>query len=323
MSHDLRSRPVAVIGLGLLGHGIAACFLCRGFRVIGLCHPSDDQRAILSNIDDLIQEAVSEQACAESLMSEWRGRFVLTTKVTDIRDCGFVVESVTEDAKIKAELFDTVEANVSEDIVIATNTSAIPISLLQQSLKHPQRFLGMHWAGPAHATRFIELIRGEQTGDAAFAITAELSRLLGKEPSLCRKDVPGFIVNRIAYAMYREALHLLETGVADAETIDTAMRNGLGLWAGICGPLRWIDISGGPALYAKAMRRVLPTLSKADDVPPVMQVLAAENARGSAGGHGFYDYTEEEAKRWAELYRRHAWRVGKMLDDEFPQNAAH
>jgi len=88
-----------------------------------------------------------------------------------------------------------------------------------------------------------------------------LARRLGKEPSVLQKEIPGFIVNRIGYAMYREALSLLEAGVADAETIDRSVRNALGLWATVCGPFRWIDLTGGPELYAKAMQHVLPTLN--------------------------------------------------------------
>lgn len=318
MAQNLRSRPVAVIGLGLLGHSIAACYLCRGFTVTGVCHSSDDQEAIRASIRCLIEEAVQEKACDQALLGEWPQRFTLTTDIASIRDCGFVIESVTEDPKIKQEVFDAAEAVIGPEVVIATNTSAIPISQLQTGRKHPERFLGMHWSSPAHATRFLELIRGDQTSDDALATTAEMARLLGKEPALCEKDVPGFIVNRLCYAMYREALHLLESGVADAATIDLAMRNALGLWADICGPLRWIDISGGPELYAKAMRRVLPTLSKADTISPVMDKLAAENARGSINGRGFYHYDQEEAKQWAALYRRNAWRLKRVHDEYFP-----
>jgi len=118
--------------------------------------------------------------------------------------------------------------------------------------------------------------------------------------------------------MIREALNVLEMGVADAETIDRACRNALGLWATMCGPLRWMDLSGGPALYAGAIRGVLPTLSNATELPRPLADLADSDARGIANGRGFYQYTEEEAARWEALFREHAWTVRELLNKYFP-----
>lgn len=118
--------------------------------------------------------------------------------------------------------------------------------------------------------------------------------------------------------MYREALHLVETGVADVETIDRSLRNTFGLWAASCGPFRWIDLTGGPALYARAMERVLPTLSSATTVPAPLAELAAANATGTTNGTGFYDYSAEEAREWEVRQRRYTWQVKKWLDEEFP-----
>jgi 3-hydroxybutyryl-CoA dehydrogenase len=315
----MSAEQVAVVGLGLLGRGIAASFLGHGFTVVAVesgQQQLDDARPV---IEKMIEELITLGGFDARLRSEWSSRYRPTTGFEMLKDCAFVVESVTEDPAIKNQAFDAIEAVVSPTAIITTNTSAIPISLLQNGRRHPGRFVGMHWAGPAHATRFMELIRGDQTSDAAFHATEAMALRVGKDPCLCQKDVPAFIANRIGYAMYREALHLLETGVADAETIDNAVRNSLGLWATICGPLRWIDISGGPVLYAKSMKRVLPTLSKADDLSPVIQNLANAGALGTINGRGFFQYTPEEGKRWEELYRQHAWRVGRMQNEYFPQ----
>ena len=113
----------------------------------------------------------------------------------------------------------------------------------------------MHWAEPAYATRFLEIIQGEHSSEMVLKATMDLCRAVGKDPCIVRQDLPGFIANRLGYAMYREAAYLLERGVADVETIDGAFRNACGLWATFCGPFRWIDITGGPALYAKVMTR--------------------------------------------------------------------
>lgn len=268
---------IGVVGLGLLGRGIVECFRAHGFEVVAVDR-SEEQRARVPGA---------------------------TGDFAQLANCTFVVESVTEDAGAKDEVLAAIEAVVSADTVIASNTSAIPISQLQARRAHPARFVGMHWAEPAGITRFMELIRGEHTSPETLATAEAMARRLGKDPCIVRKDIPGFIVNRIGYAMYREALHLLDTGVADAETIDRAVRNALGLWATVCGPFRWMDITGGPALYAKAMAPVLPALCNATEPSPTMQ-----RAR-------FHECSEDEQRRWEELYHRHAQRVGEMQREYF------
>lgn len=318
MSNSSNTECVAVVGLGLLGRGIAACFLANGFRVVGIDRNLDQHAEARQQLSLMMGELVELGGFDPKLRDEWHTRYTSTQDFEKVKDCSFIVESVTEDVATKEAVFDELESRLSTSIVIATNTSAIPISQLQQRRKVPARFVGMHWAEPAHATRFMELVRGAQTSDETLQITAAMARRLGKEPCICQKDVPGFIVNRIGYAMYREALNILQSGVADADTIDTAMRNAFGLWASVCGPLRWIDITGGPALYAKAMGHVVPSLNASAEVPKPIQKLAAEGACGITNGKGFYDYTKEEAHHWEDLYRKHAWRVSKMQNEYFP-----
>jgi 3-hydroxybutyryl-CoA dehydrogenase len=320
MSDTKNNECVAIVGLGLLGRGIAACFLGHGFHVIAIDRSEEKHVEARKQLAVMMGEMVDLGGFDPKLREEWTTHYTAATDFENIKNCSFVVESVTEDVAAKEAVFDALESKLSPSIVIATNTSAIPISQLQQRRKVPERFVGMHWAEPAHATRFMELIRGAQTSDETLQIAAVMGRRLGKEPCVCQKDIPGFIVNRIGYAMYREALNLLESGVADATTIDTAMRNALGLWATVCGPLRWIDITGGPELYAKAMQHVLPSLNTSPQVPSPIQKLSSEGARGIINGRGFYTYTEEETHRWEELYRKHAWRVAKMHSEYFPLN---
>ena len=154
---------------------------------------------------------------------------------------------------------------------------------MQEERRLPERFVGLHWSEHPHLTRFLEIIRGADTSDATAAAAVELAEGMGKNPGVVRKDVPAFIVNRIAYAMYREALQLIDDGVADPETIDRSVRNALGLWAAFCGPFRWIDTTGGPAMYGRAMNRVFPTLSNASAVPEFAQRLIDEECGRRAG----------------------------------------
>ncbi len=311
-------KTVGVAGLGLLGRGIAACLLGHGFRVVAFTRREATHDEARNYIDRAIHDLVERAGFPEELLQEWAERYEPVTSLEPMADCQFVIESVIEDMDTKQEVFDQLESLVTPDVPIASNTSALPISHLQQGRKHPQRFLGMHWAEPAHATRFLEIIRGEQTSDAALETAAGLAKAIGKEPSMVEKDVPAFIVNRIGYAMYREALNVLEMGVADVETIDRPVRNALGLRATMCGPFRWMDLTGGPALYGKAIEGVLPSLSNATELPKTMQDMREADARGVANGHGFYEYTEEEAKQWEDLLRRHAWTVRELMNQYFP-----
>jgi 3-hydroxybutyryl-CoA dehydrogenase len=248
----------------------------------------------------------------------WRSDLTQVTTYDALRSCSFVIESVADDVAVKQAVFDDIEHVVDSQAVVASNTSAIPISVLQQTRRHPEQFIGMHWAEPAHATRFMELIRGAATSDETVARTEALARRLGKDPTVCQRDIPGFIVNRIGYALYREALHLVESGVADMETVDRSIRNTLGLWAASCGPFRWIDLTGGPALYARSMGRVLPTLCNDPELPKLLRELAEQDARGVANGKGFYNYTSEDVECWEYRQRRHTWRVKDWADQEFP-----
>jgi 3-hydroxybutyryl-CoA dehydrogenase len=311
-------ETIGLAGLGLLGRGIAACLLGHGFRVVAFTRNEATHTAARDSIARAIGDLVDRAGWAPSLSHQWADRYEPVHSVEPMAECGFVVESVAEDLEAKARLFDQIEAVVGPEVPIASNTSAIPVSQLQRNRLHPERFVGMHWAEPAHATRFMEIVRGEQTADEPVATAIALARRIGKEPSLVEHDVPAFVANRLGYAIYREALNLLEQGIADVETIDRSFRNAAGLWATICGPFRWIDLTGGPALYAKAMQGVLPTLSNAAELPHTLRDLAAADARGIANGHGFYQYTPEEVHHWEELLREHAWTVRELMNRYFP-----
>jgi 3-hydroxybutyryl-CoA dehydrogenase len=224
-----------------------------------------------------------------------------------------VIESVDEDLAVKQAVFDRIEDTVSASVVVASNTSALPISILQRGRRRPERFIGMHWAEPCHATQFLEIVQGEQTSDATLQLALSLGRHLGKDPSVLLKDVPGFIANRLGYAVHREALHLLEMGVADMETIDRSYRNAVGIWATLCGPFRWMDLNGGPALYARAEQNVVGDLSISQEISPTMRQLARQDARGIANGHGFYEYTEVEATEWRRRLHERVWAVRDLI----------
>lgn len=306
---------VGVVGLGFLGRGIAACLLAHGMRVIAHVRSADSLRDAEEYIERAMHELVEHAGFPQSLPSEWRERIEFVYDFPAFRNADFAIESIVEDVETKNQVFDELEHVVAPHVPIASNTSSLSVTLLAERRTHPERLLGMHWAEPAYATRFIELIRGEKTSDAAFQSAVGLAIRAGKEPSLVQKDVPAFVVNRIGYAMLREALHLLETGVADAETIDRSFRHAVGLWASFAGPLRWVDLSGGPALYGKTMNNVLPTLSNATSITDGMRQMMENDDKGVVNGRGFYQYSPEDAKLWEERFRHSVWQVRRWEEE--------
>ena len=309
---------IGVVGLGLLGRGIAACCLAHGFRVVGYTQPDQPHEKAITYIDHAISDLIDRAGFDPGLIQTWQSKFESVESLDSFSACDFVIESIIEDLISKRKVFDQIEEFIGPEIPVGSNTSAIPITQLQQDRKNPDRFVGMHWAEPAHATRFLELIRGERTSEATFEKAAALAKRLGKEPSLVQKDVPGFIVNRIGYAMYREAAHMVDQGVADVETIDRSCRNAFGLWAAMCGPFRWIDITGGPEMYAKSIERVLPSLcSENDRLPELLERLKQEGAGGQPTGSGFYEYNPDSLD-WQERYHEFAWRAKALLDEFYP-----
>ncbi|HZZ42494.1 MAG TPA: 3-hydroxyacyl-CoA dehydrogenase family protein [Tepidisphaeraceae bacterium] len=314
----MNQQTVGVAGLGLLGRGIVACLLSHGFRVIGYARSQqtrDEARTyVASAINDLIQRG----GFPKTLAAEWSTRYIQAKSIHEFASCDFVIESIFEDLDAKRDLFDQLEAVVGPVIPIASNTSALPISTLQKGRKHPERFIGTHWAEPCHLTRFLEVIRGDATNDATADAAMSLARRAGKDPSLVRKDVEGFIVNRIGYAMFREAFWLLENGVADVETIDRSFSNAISVWANIAGPFRWMDLTGIPA-YAAVMERLWPKLSCTTKVPDLMRSLVDSGAKGISNGRGFYSYTPEESARWEERLIENVWKNRPAIAAQEPK----
>jgi 3-hydroxybutyryl-CoA dehydrogenase len=152
-------KTVGVVGLGLLGRGIAACLLGHGFRVVAYTRRQATHDEARAYIERAIRDLVQHAGFAPELIDAWPERYTPVDTIQAVADCGFVIESVAEDQTVKRQVFDEIEAAVGRGVPIASNTSSLPITCLQQGRKQPDRLLGMHWAEPAHATRFLELIR--------------------------------------------------------------------------------------------------------------------------------------------------------------------
>ena len=198
-----------------------------------------------------------------------------------------------------------------DETVITSNTSAIPISILQRDTKVPGRFIGLHWAEPSHTTRFLEIICGDQSDIAKAEWLYELSHRWQKEPTLVRKDIRGFITNRLMCAMYREAFNLVENGYASVEDVDRACRNNAGYWMTLVGVFRWMDLTGVPA-YHTVMKDLFPTLSNETKIPKLIDDIVQSGGKGILNGHGFYEYTPEEAKLWHDTFEQFSYEIRRL-----------
>src|SRR3954452_6265904 len=311
-SNAKTESAVAVIGLGLMGRSIATCLLSSGARVTGVTDDLEASAGAPERIRRLLAEMTREGFLtdpAEAVMK----RFRMTDNLKDVADAEIVFESVPEDLNLKRQLFQELEGIVSENCILATNTSAIPISLLQQDAQHPERILGVHWDDPAHIRRFLEIIPGTATSRECVEHIATLAATWGKEPSLLRKEIRGFITNRISYAMFREACHLVDSGVCSVEDVDRALRNDVGWWMPFAGPFRYMDLMGVEAYY-RVMRDLLPDLSTDPGIPKLIRDVVEGGGRGITNGRGFYQYSPEEAKSWQEKFLAFNYQIRRLMD---------
>jgi 3-hydroxybutyryl-CoA dehydrogenase len=301
---------VGVVGLGLMGCSITTCLLMAGHRVVAIAPLPIDVPTAHPRIHEHLQKSLEEGLVTENPDYFFKNLLISEDYAT-LSDCQLVIECTLENLVIKKSVYEKIEAVVSTETVITSNTSAIPISILQKEVKHPERFFGLHWAEPSHTTRFLEVICGDLSDVSKGEWLYELSHHWGKEPTLVRKDIRGFITNRLMYALYREAFNLVENGYATVEDVDRACRNNAGYWMTLVGPFRWMDLTGVPA-YHTVMKDLFPTLSNSVEMPKLIDDIVKDGGKGVANAHGFYPYTAEEAQLWRETFEAFSYEIREL-----------
>ena len=302
--------PMGVVGLGLMGSSICVCLLMAGHPVVAVAPlPVDLEQArprMLRHLEYARQHNMIRQS-PEELMRN----LVITEDYSLLAPCKIVLECTIEDISIKKSVYEKIEPHISEEALLTSNTSAIPITRLQELTRHPRRFFGLHWAEPSHTTRFLEIICGDESDIIWGEYLYELSHYWGKEPILVRKDIPGFITNRLMYAMYREAMFLVENGYATVEDVDRSCRNNAGYFMTLAGVFRWMDLTGVKA-YHTVMQELLPTLHNGTEVPRMIDEIVKEGGNGISNAHGFHEYTEEEAREWEKIFREFSYKIREL-----------
>lgn len=286
-------RTVALIGAGTMGPGMAAVFASHGFDVrLADIKPDVLERArgTVETVYAVLQQG--ELLSAEQVAAARPRIAFVPDPIRALEGADFVVEAIPERADLKQQLFAEAERHVGPEAILASNTSGIPITELGRAVQRPERVVGMHWSNPPHLIPVIEVIRGARTGDAAVATTRRVVERLGMIPVVVRRDVPGFVENRILYAIMREALHLLEEGIASAEDIDTIVKWGIGYKLAVIGPLELLDVAGLD-IYHSVASYLNADLSSRADVSPLVRQKVAAGELGIKTGRGLFAYTPE------------------------------
>jgi 3-hydroxybutyryl-CoA dehydrogenase len=295
-----QSVRVGVVGLGLMGTSIVTCLAAAGHPVVGIDKDAGRRRALKRRVSVLLHDMRREKLLSREPAMALR-HLRTSSDFGALRNCGLVIESIFENLAEKRTVLRDIEGAVAPNALIGSNTSALPVTELQRGARHPSRILGIHWGEPAHILRFLEVICGDETDLRNAQKVLRLAGMWNKEPTLVRRDIRGFIANRIMYAMMREAFYLVENGFATVEDVDRSVRNDLGYWITMAGPFRYMDLTGIPA-YAAVMRDLLPDLDCAKDTPKLMRRVVASGARGISNENGFYSYTATEAKSWEKRF---------------------
>jgi 3-hydroxybutyryl-CoA dehydrogenase len=304
---------VVVVGTGTMGVGIAAGFLAYGTDTVVLGRDQTKYAALTQAI----------QACAASVNPQWleRGGKLLIGNITewnDWTDTQCVIETVSERLDLKKLIFADLDRRAPAHIPIGSNSSGFPISAIAGDLSGAHRMFNTHYFMPAHIVPLVEIVMGERSDPALAKVLCGLYRAHHKKPVLVKKDIPGFLANRIQHALMREALSLVENDIATPEDIDTAVRYSFGFRYAAVGPMTQKEISGWEGMTLAA-ELIYPSLSNITAPPPCVTNLVKSGKTGIAKGVGFREWSPAAATKVKQQYEERlkaAFEVLKIAPDE-------
>ena len=289
-------QKIGIVGGGLMGHGIAYLFAAAGHNV-GVFEPAAELRASLPQRLRAIADLLDDDPA-------FIGRIAAHDALAPaLQDAAFVFEAAPEKLPLKQQIFAEIEQLVATDTILASNSSAIPSTEIGRHLAHRERVIGTHFWNPPHLVPLVEVVQNEKTGDDVVRRTMALLRDAGKTPVHVRRDVPGFVGNRLQHAMKREAIALVAAGVCDAETVDIVVREGFGARTAVLGPMEQSDLVGlnltldiAEVLYAHLDRTPGPH--------PFLRDKVDSGKLGMKTGEGLRTWTPEAAEAVRERLSR-------------------
>ncbi|MCB2229017.1 MAG: 3-hydroxyacyl-CoA dehydrogenase family protein [Desulfarculaceae bacterium] len=289
-----RQHKVGVLGAGLMGHGIAQ-LLARGGCLVTLY---DQDQAVLASAPERIRQSFAVLIKLGLVTPEQMERALANiTLCQDLaglcQERDFIIEAVSENLALKQKIFAALEEEAPASCILASNTSTISIQKIAQGLRHPERVLGTHFWNPPHVVPGVEVIKSPATSDEAFAAMCDLLAEVGKKPIKVLKDVPGFIGNRMQHALWREAIQLVERGIASPEDVDDVVRYCFGLRMAFLGPLATADLAGLDLTY-EIHKDFLAELDCSPEPSPLLAEKFRAGQLGAKTGQGFHSWPPEK-----------------------------
>ena len=297
-------QTVAVAGAGTMGTLIAQTFAACGYEVLLWNRSQSGLERGRAIMDENLSSIPHERQAAAA-------RVLLTMDQNCFRGADLVIESIAENLEVKHVFYRQIEPLLKETCLIATNTSGLSITALARAFAAPERFCGMHWINPANLIPLIEVISGEQTAPETAAAVYALAEALGKKP-IHVKDVPGFALNRLQFAVLREALHMVETGAASMEDVDKAMKYGLGLRYACIGPFETADL-GGLDIFCGISEYLFADLADDKEPQALLRQKKAEGKLGLKSSEGFFDYSGSRGAEAVAERNRKLTAISKIL----------
>jgi 3-hydroxybutyryl-CoA dehydrogenase len=279
-------RRVGVVGLGTMGAGIAQLCVEAGYETVGREISDELGERGRATIERYLGRAVEKERMTADERDRVLGRLSLTTEVHELARCDLVIEAIVEDLAAKRELFAELDGVVGPEALLATNTSALPVTELAAATSRPERVVGLHFFNPAPVLKLVEVVRTDLTDDDVFAVALAFAQRLGKEPIACR-DTPGFVVNRILIPILNDCVRVIDEARVSPEDVDRAMRFGLN-WP--IGPCALIDLIGVD-VHVHASEALWEALREPRMAPPPRLVRMAQAGNlGRKTGRGFFEY---------------------------------
>ncbi len=289
-------KNILICGGGMMGKNIAYVMASNPAYQVAVydLYETDVEAGIRTNTKQLLDKGV----ITEEELSERLSRISFTTDIDSelISNADLVIEAVFEDMNIKQETFAKLEARCRKDTIFCTNSSVMSPSQISEKLEHRERFVGTHFWNPGHLIPLVEVVKSDASSDEVANIVMEVLRSAGKKPVLCKKDVPGFIANRMQHALWREAISIVENGIADAATVDEAVKYSFGLRLPQLAPMENADMVGTDLTY-NIHDYILKDLEDSHEPSPLLTRLKEEGKIGFKTGEGFQKWTPEQAAK--------------------------
>lgn len=291
----MQIQKIGIAGAGLMGASMSQIFAKFGYTVTvydAFAAALEKGKALVTlNQKTQVENGEETAEQAEKILSS----LAFTDKMEDLGDCDIIIESIIENLEIKQDFWAKLSRIVRPDCILTTNTSGISINAIAKDILGKHRFLGMHWMNPAHLIPCIEIIRGDETDDASTNAVIALAHAVGKKTTVCKKDVPGFILNRLQLAILRESIALVEQGIANVEDVDACMKYGLGFRYAAFGPFEVVDF-GGIDTFHHIASYLNKELCRETEVQKFLDDHYTAGEFGVKSGKGFYDYSNGKDK---------------------------